>query len=68
MKIHLKRWCDGEKTSRSQTGSLEGKAVQLSKRNRAKTVCPHVINEGKKIDNKHLFVYLGSKLQYDGDH
>ena len=68
MNIHLKRWkCDGGKTTRSRKGTLADKAVQLSKRKEAENERPHVIIEGKQIDNVHSFVYLGSKLQSDGD-
>ena len=52
---------------RSRKGSLADKAVQLSKRKAAENEREHVYTEGEEIENVHSFVYLGSKLQCDGD-
>ena len=67
MKIHMKRWCDSGQTVRSRKCSLADKAVQLSKRKAAENERNHVMIENEQIENVHSFVYLGSKLQGDGD-
>ena len=67
LKVHIGRWCDGGQTIRSRKGSLADKAVQLSKRKLAENERDHVYMEGEEIENVHSFVYLGSKVQCDGD-
>ena len=67
MRVHRGRWCDGGQTVRSRKGSLADKAVQLSKRKAAENARDHVYVEGEEIENVHSFVYLGSKIQCDGD-
>ena len=67
MRVHRGRWCDGGQTVRSRKGSLADKAVQLSKRKAAENEREHVYIEGDEIENVHSFVYLGSKLQCDGE-
>ena len=67
LRVHMGRWCDGGQTIRSRKGSLADKAVQLTKRKAAENLRPHVYIEGEEIENVHAFVYLGSKLQCDGE-
>ena len=67
MRVHRGRWCDGGLTERSRKGSLADKAVQLAKRKSAEKEREHVFIEGDEIENVHSFVYLGSKLQCDGE-
>jgi len=71
MRVHLGRGVlclprpDG--TARLQKGTLADKAVQLAKRKVAENDREHVLMEGLEIENVHSFVYLGGKLQCDGD-
>ena len=51
----------------SRKGSVADKAVQLSKRKAAENDRAHVNIEGNVIENVHSFVYLGTKLQCDGE-
>ena len=41
--------------------------IKLSKRKPAENARNHVYVEGEEIENVHSFVYLGSKIQCDGD-
>ena len=67
LRVHMGRWCDRGQIIRSRKGSLADKAVQLTKRKAAENLRPHVYIEGEEIENVHAFVYLGSKLQCDGE-
>ena len=65
--IHQGRWCDGGKTKRSRKGSLADKKVQTEKRKTLESERDRVTIEGVPLDNVHSFVYLGGKVQCDGD-
>ena len=68
MKVHRgRRFCETDGIVRSRKGTLADKAVQLSKRKVAEKELGHVYIEGEKIENVHSFIYLGSKLQCDGE-
>jgi hypothetical protein len=70
MKVHRGRRLCGPRadgTPRSRKGTLADKAVQLSKRKEVENLRDHVRIEGEEIENVHSFVYLGSKLQCDGE-
>ena len=65
--VHQGRRCDGGKTIRSRTGSLDEKAVQKTKRKAKEADRPHISLDNVQIENVHQFVYLGSCFQSDGD-
>ena len=67
LSIHIGRWCDGGKTTRSRKGSLADKKVQHHKRKELEHKLPHVIVEGQQLENVYSFEYLGSRIQCDGD-